>query len=245
MTNPFEHCAQDYDAHRPAYPGPLYEAFLQRAAPTPRDLIADCGAGTGKASLPLRAAGYRVLCIEPSLAMARQGRSSVPGTDYVCADAERLPVGERVFHSMIAGQCFHWFDPERALPEIARTLQNDGHLAVFWNNRDSTASPAASFFESLVQRFNSAHVCAYRDKDYGAILEQTGDFAVTAREEFGFTAPMTVDSWVGLARSISYVREIGDEKLNLFESALREELETYDTVDCHYRTEVWFARKRR
>ena len=37
---------------------------------------------------------------------------------------------------VVAAQSFHWFDVDKALPEIARVLKPEGTLALVWNDRD-------------------------------------------------------------------------------------------------------------
>ena len=54
------------------------------------------------------------------------------------AHAEELPVGDRAYDAVVAAQAFHWFDLDRALPEIARVLKPGGRIGLVWNQRDES-----------------------------------------------------------------------------------------------------------
>jgi SAM-dependent methyltransferase len=38
--------------------------------------------------------------------------------------------------AVLVAQAWHWVDPERAIPEVARVLRPGGRLGLVWNTRD-------------------------------------------------------------------------------------------------------------
>jgi SAM-dependent methyltransferase len=60
----------------------------------------------------------------------------LPTVPAVCAPAEELPVPDHAVDVVVGAQCLHWFDLDRAFPEIARVLRPGGVLASVWNVRD-------------------------------------------------------------------------------------------------------------
>jgi SAM-dependent methyltransferase len=238
MNNPFDACSSEYNRFRPDYPPELYDYLIQSRP----SRVLDVGAGTGKGAIPLLKRGVNVMCAEPSMEMAREGRASNPSLVYVRSHAEALPFRGETFDLVTAAQCFHWFRPDTALPELARVLKPKGRFAVFWNNRNQSL-PHTLEFERLINQFNPKYNREYRKKDWGAIISSTGDFAIIDAIEFRIVRPMTLDDWVGLSRSIAYVRAIGDDKMIEFEKALRDALQGFESIDLHYVTECWLASK--
>ena len=124
--------ADAYDRARPGYPR---EAAAWLAGSRPATLL-ELGAGTGKLSDQLVALGHRVVATDPLEEMLKHLSARLPRTLVVRAAAERIPLRGRSVDAVIAAQAFHWFDLDRALPEIARVLRPGGHLALVWNQRD-------------------------------------------------------------------------------------------------------------
>ncbi|MFB9314349.1 class I SAM-dependent methyltransferase [Nocardioides plantarum] len=124
--------ADAYDRGRPGYPDAAV-AWLVGEQPV---TVLELGAGTGKLTQRLVAAGHDVHATEPDEAMLAILRGRLPDVRATASDAENIPVADQSVDVVVAAQCFHWFDPEVALPEIARVLRPGGHLAVVWNQRD-------------------------------------------------------------------------------------------------------------
>ncbi len=124
--------ADAYARSRPSYP---VEAVRWLVGDAPLRVL-DLGAGTGRLTERLLADGHRVLAVDPSLPMLTHAVRV--GAPVVAGEAERVPVSHRVFDAVVAGQSFHWFDHERAVPEIHRVLKPGGVVGTIWNLRDET-----------------------------------------------------------------------------------------------------------
>jgi SAM-dependent methyltransferase len=64
------------------------------------------------------------------LAELRQG---LPGVEAHEGSAEAIPVPDASVDAAVAGQAYHWFDPEAAPGEIRRVLRPGGGLGLLWN----------------------------------------------------------------------------------------------------------------
>jgi SAM-dependent methyltransferase len=134
----FGEVADAYDRARPSYPAEAADWLVRgewaqtRAAAD----VLEVGAGTGRLTERLVERGHRVLATDPLDAMLRRLIDRLPGTPAALAAAEHLPARSRSVDVVVGAQTFHWFDHERALPEIARVLRPGGHVALVWNLRD-------------------------------------------------------------------------------------------------------------
>ena len=242
MKTPFDDCAREYDIFRPDYPPEIYDFLINRCNLTAISEIVDVGAGTGKSSAPFLDRGFRVTAVEPSHAMRKEGLRSHPALSYVSANAESTGIRSGTFDLVICAQAFHWFDLTQTLPEFARLLKSSGFMGIFWNNRDGDA-PHIQRFEKLIHEFDPEHDCKYRRKDWKSLIDSSNSFQIVDRRRFTFVKPMTTDAWVGLARSMSYVRKLPEKKLAELERALHEAFHQSPSTGCPYVTDLWLAKK--
>lgn len=132
-----------YERARPGYPAVAVRDLL---GPGPLDVL-DIGAGTGKLTRTVAAEGHRVVAVDPSAQMLDELRLAVPGVETRVGSAESLPADDGAFDAVVAGQAYHWFDPDVAIPEVARVLRPGGTVGLLWNSRDERVSWIARFGE--------------------------------------------------------------------------------------------------
>lgn len=166
----FGSVALAYDRGRPSYP---VEAATWLTDVPDADLgrplrVLELGAGTGKLTEVLVSLGHDVHATDPDEAMLEVLRARLPLVRVSRTGAEEIPSADASVDVVVAGQAFHWFDLERALPEINRVLRPGGHLGLVWNQRDDRV-PWVRRLGGLIGEQDQ------RD-DLGHPLEETGLF---------------------------------------------------------------------
>jgi SAM-dependent methyltransferase len=134
----FQAAADLYERARPGYEDAAVARLAAELRLSPAGLLLELGAGTGKLTRPLGARGARIVALEPVAAMRSVFVSVLPGVPVVGAVAEALPFISGRFDAVVAGQAFHWFDPDLSLREIHRVLRPRGRLGLIWNVRDES-----------------------------------------------------------------------------------------------------------
>jgi SAM-dependent methyltransferase len=129
----FGTAATAYAEHRPDYAQAAVRWALE---PAPGLRVLDLGAGTGKLTATLLAAGCDVTAVEPDPAMLAELRRALPQVRALAGNAEAIPLPDGSVDAVLAGNAMHWFDMSVAGPEIARVLAPGGVLAGLWNTLD-------------------------------------------------------------------------------------------------------------
>jgi SAM-dependent methyltransferase len=130
----FGAAAHTYERGRPPYPPEAVDWLLPPG--TPR--VVDLGAGTGKLTRELVARALPVTAVDPSDGMLTELRRVLPGVPAHLGSAEAIPLPDDSADAVLVAQAWHWVDPQRAVPEIARVLAPGGRLGLVWNVRDET-----------------------------------------------------------------------------------------------------------
>lgn len=128
----FGSAAAAYERGRPSYPPDAIDWLLPVSA---RDVL-DLGAGTGKLTTRLVERGLDVVAVDPIPEMLDVLRQSLPDTRALLGTAEEIPLEDNSVDAVLVAQAWHWVDPARAIPEVARVLRPGGRLGLVWNIRD-------------------------------------------------------------------------------------------------------------
>jgi SAM-dependent methyltransferase len=194
--------AERYDRARPSYPAALVDRIVA-ASQGPE--VLDAGCGTGISARLLRAAGCRVLGVDPDPRMAGLARAS--GLEVEVAKVEEWDPAGRTFDAVIAGQAWHWVDPVAGAAKAAAVLRPGGRLAVFWN--------AFGFPPALREAFGGVYRRALPDSPFGGFLARpavdgyltmcataadgmrsAGGFGQPERWRFDWERPYTRAEWL-------------------------------------------------
>jgi len=188
-----------YESIRPGYPQEAAHWALGPGFAIGRGTVMDLGAGTGLLTRILVPLAGRVIPVEPDAEMRAQLTAAVPRVVAVAGSAESIPYADASVDSIVTAQAYHWFDPERAHPEIARVVRTGGTFAAIWNLRDSTVGWVAALEEAA----GPAPTGQVRDPDREVTLDFGASFDPPERGEFRHDIAMTADRVHALVASRS------------------------------------------
>ena len=131
----FGNLAETYDRVRPPYSPVLLDRAQELLELVPGASVLDLGAGTGRVTRELTRRFEHVVAVEPDERMRALNGDAIAGS------AEAIPLEDASVDAVFVGEAFHWFDPEAAIPEIARVLRPRGGLAILWTHWWETEPP--------------------------------------------------------------------------------------------------------
>jgi len=250
MTRPTERFSSrvdNYARYRPSYPPPAIELLEKRCGLAPCAVVADLGSGTGILTELLLQRGAEVFAVEPNDGMrgAAEGQLGHYARFHsVKGAAESTTLASSSVDLLVAGQAFHWFDPQRARTEALRVLRPTAWAALLWNERPPEPTPFLADYETLLKR----HAPEYtRITASRAALATMREFLGPAMEERSFTNQQILDfeGLKGRLMSSSYAPEPGHPDYEPMIAWLREVFARHQRdgrITMPYSTLVYFSR---
>src|SRR6516225_6007955 len=186
----FGSAAAAYERGRPSYPPEAIDWLL----PTGARNVLDLGAGTGKLTTRLVERGLDVVAVDPIAEMLEMLRKSLPDTPALLGTAEEIPLADNSVDAVLVAQAWHWFNPQRAIPEVARVLRPGGRLGLVWNTRDERLGWVREL-GNIIGRDGDP----VRDK-----VTLPGPFSEVERHQVEWTNYLTPQALIDLVASRSY-----------------------------------------
>jgi SAM-dependent methyltransferase len=233
--------ADEYERGRPEYPREAVEWLVGEAL-----VVVDLGAGTGKLTRGVAALGREVVAVEPSEEMTARLRAVVPGARVLAGSAEEIPLADGSADAVVAGQAYHWFDPEPTHAEVARVLKPGGVFAPLWNHRDESV-PWVAALSTVTDDDTAGRGIREPDPRPTSFGPR---FGPVERAGFTSSARHTPDTLVGLIATRSYYLTASAERQRELERRVRELCATHPDLagrsefDLPYQTLVYRARRR-
>jgi SAM-dependent methyltransferase len=234
----FGAAAAAYATHRPGYPETAIDWALD-GAPGPH--VLDLAAGTGKLTASLVARpNLRVTAVEPDPAMLGELRRVLVDVDAREGTAEEVPVPDGSVDAVVIGQAWHWMDPDRALPELARVLRPGGMLAALWNRDDDSVAWVAGCNAAIGLRPDPGEVSTFPEHPA---------FGPGEVRSFHHTVPRTIASMIANIATHSWALTAEPAERDAALGRLRDYLATRPetaggSFDEPLRTDVLRARRR-
>lgn len=196
----FSKAADVYERARPSYPLEAVDWMVAQTGLGAGKTVVDVGAGTGKLTRLLGASGARVVAVEPIAEM----RALIDGADEVLdGTAEKLPLTDGAADVVTVAQAFHWFDLDKALPELHRVIAPGGSLVLFWNMRD-LENPLQRGVEDLLKPLRG-YVIGQQEGYWRAPLAESGLFGEPVTGNFSYEQQFTTEDLCDRVASTSFV----------------------------------------
>ena len=221
--------ADSYDRYRPAPPAEAVEWML--CADTGR--VVDICTGTGSLSRLLARRAGQVISVDLDTRMLAVLRSRSHGAAAVCATGEILPFLTGMADAVLVSSGWHWLDPERAIPEIARVTRPGGVLGVVWSGPDRRVAWVRDLLGGRHRRDGE------RTRNQRELSIPAGQpFGGPERRVIEWSLSRTASELVGLAGTYSVVITSEPEERDAVRRRAVELTETHPTLQGRSRVEL-------
>jgi SAM-dependent methyltransferase len=220
--------ANDYGEYRAGFPDQLAERLVAMDAVRPDDRALDVGTGTGSLARLLAPHVASVLATDPAEPLLEQARShpgTLPNITYETGVAEETGLPDGSMDLVTAGQCWHWFDADRAAAELLRVLAPGGRLVIAHFDWLPLPGNMVEATESLILAHNPGWQLGGGTGLYPRWLTDVAAAGFTGIETFSFDlqVPYSHEAWVGRIRASAGVgASLPEDEVERFSAELSE-----------------------
>ena len=245
----FEAAVERYQRGRPGYPDDAVSYLARELGIGPGRDVLELGAGTGKFTELIVLSGARVTAVEPVPAMRDALAVNCPTARIFDGTAEDIPLDEASADAIVAAQSFHWFDGERALPEIHRVLRRDGRLGMIWNVRDE-ASDWSERLTAIFDRLTPPGAPRYRDLRWRDAFARSTLFGPLHHQVAYHVHEVSREAFLDRVLSVSYVASAPEREREAVVAEVATLLDTdpdlagRDALVMPYHTDVFWCVRR-
>jgi SAM-dependent methyltransferase len=238
----FDVTADAYERGRPEYPEDAVAFVYDRLRIAPGRTVLDLAAGTGKLTRALTLMGASLIGVEPVAGMREALHASMPAIPVLDGTAEAIPLDDGSVDVVVVGQAFHWFDGDRAIPEIARVLRPRGGLAIVFNVRDEDDPMQAALSE--IWEPHRGDTPTHRTVSWRDAF--VGQDVFTPLEHRAFRHEQRVDreQLVDRVVSVSFIAILAPSERDRVAERVRSLVPDDEVVSLPYRTDVFVADRR-
>jgi SAM-dependent methyltransferase len=207
MAIDFGRTTVDYARHRVGFPDRLFERLIAAGVVGSGKRLLDLGTGTGSLARGFARRGVEVTALDVSgdLLQAALALDHDAGVDvrYVQAPAEATGLPDDSFDVVTAGQCWHWFDRQRAAAEVFRLLLRGGRVVIAHFDWIPLPGNVVHATESLIREHNPAWSFHGGSGLHPAWFADLAGAGFTRLESFSFDVevPYSHEGWRGRIRA--------------------------------------------
>ncbi len=255
MSVDFGKAAGDYAKYRAGFPAAFFEQLSDFGIGLAGQSILDLGTGTGTVARGLALRGCDVTALDPSEKLLEKARvldrEAGVTVGYSISTAEDTGLPYSTFDVVTAGQCWHWFDRERAAREALRILRPGGRLVIAHFDWIPLPGNVVEATENLIERHNPDWMLGGGTGLYPAWLADVAAAGFVDIETFSFDVriPYTHEAWRGRIRaSAGVAATLSPKRVQAFDADLQDLLEERflkDPLEVPHRVFTVMSRKER
>jgi SAM-dependent methyltransferase len=248
----FGNVADSYDRVRPQPPAEALDWLV----PAGCQVAVDLAAGTGLFTRALLGRAAEVIAVDPDGRMREVLAHRSPGVRVLEGRGEAIPLPDGCADALFVSTAWHWLDPARAVPEIARVLRSGGRLGVIWTSRDRGDDWVAELDLLRLPGVSGqdvdadaprtvAEARAKLDDQHSVTLPAGAEFTNAEAASFWFTRTVTVDdtlTW--LATNSAFITASAADQaagLDRLRAALLERADGDQVIQMPMRSWCWRA----